>query len=402
MAKKRRIAIINADDDSARCICAAAGVADDGPQPQIFADPDAAAEYLAGAGASVVFFGIDRDPPAALAAVRKYVENRPASGKPASIVIGVTDRASSDLILDAVRSGVDEFLSPPLNEKTIRECVQNACKKKGILQAADSSNGGKVFTVFSGKGGCGKTMLATNLAYHLAQIGDATVVIVDLNLQFGNAAMFLDLQPRHTIIECLHGDGVVEDETLIRMPCKHSPRLSLIAGPDDPADSEQVHAQHIRALLSAFRQKYDFVIVDTSSNFDDFNLTALDMSDKIVLVSDTLVPAVRTTQRCLKVFEKLGYDNDKIVLVINRCDKRVGAGPKELQQAFDGPIAAFVPNAFNPVMTAVDAGLPIAEASEKSDVVSAIVELAFGLEGGEHKSQRSQGIMHKLTELIGK
>ena len=256
--------------------------------------------------------------------------------------------------------------------------------------------------VLLGHGGCGKTTLVTNLAYHLAQINDASVVIVDLNLQFGNAAAFLDLQPRHTIMECLHGDGVVEDEVLVRMPCKYSSGLSIISGPDDPADSELVRAEHIQALLAALRQKYDFIIADTASSFDERNLAALDISDKIVLLSDTLVPSVRATQRCLKVFERLGYENDKVILVANRFDRRVGAGLKQLEQALGRPLNALVPNASDPVMNSVDAGLPIAEVSEKSDVVAAIEELAFKLAGSESEFKRSRGLFRKITELVGK
>jgi len=402
MAGKKRIAIVNTDDDSARAICLAAGIGEGKPQVQEFADPEATAEHLAEAGVSVVFFGIDQNSDAALAAVKKYTENVARSVGGRGAVIGIADHASSDLLLEAVRAGVDEFLTPPLDEKGIREAVRNACRKKGILQSDNSSSNGSIFTIFSGKGGCGKTMLATNLAYHLARINDALVVIVDLNLQFGNAATFLDLQPRHTIMECLHGDGVVEDEVLVRMPCKHSSGLSIIPGPDDPADSELVRAEHIHALLAALRQKYDFVIADTASSFDERNLAALDIAEKIILLSDTLVPSVRATQRCLKVFEKLDYENGKVILVANRYDKRVGAGPKELEQAFGRPVDALVPNGFDPVMNSVDAGLPIAEVSEKSDVVAAIEELAFKLAGAEDEFRPSRGLFRKITELVGK
>ena len=398
MAKKRKIAIVNIDGDSARAIRRAAGIGNDGPEAQTFADAPAAAEYLAGAGASVVFFGIDQDSNTSLQAIRKYTESDSRSA-----VIGIAERIPSELLLDAVRAGVDEFATPPLDDERIRESVRNACRKKGILQPNGSPAGGKVLTVFSGKGGSGKTMLATNLAYHLRLIGGASVIVVDLNLQFGNAAMFLDLQPRHTIIDCLRGDSVVEDEILVRMPCTHSSGLSLLSVPDDPADSDQVRPEHVQALLQALRKRYDFVIADTSSSFDELNLAALDVSDRIILVSDTLVPSVRNTQRCLRVFEKLDYDDEKIVLVVNRCDRRVGSKPKELQQAFGRPVAAFVPNDFETVMNSVDAGLPVAETAEKSAVVAALQELAISLVGGDAQQQLSTtGIFRKLTVLIGK
>jgi pilus assembly protein CpaE len=398
MAKRRKIAIINTDGDSARAICRAAGIGDDGSEAQTFAEAGAAAEFLAGAGVSVVFFGIDQDSDATLQAIQKYTQ-----GNSRAAVIGITDRVSSELLLEAVRAGVDEFVTAPLDDKRIRESVRNACRKKGILQPDGPAAGGKVFTVFSGKGGCGKTMLATNLAYHLTRIDNASVIVADLNLQFGNAATFLDLQPRYTIIDCLRGDGVVEDEMLVRMPCKHSSGLSIISVPDDPADSDQVRPEHVQALLEALRRRYDFVIADTSSSFDELNLAALDVSDKIILVSDTLVPSVRNTERCLRVFEKLGYDGEKIALVINRCDKRVGSRPKELQQAFGRPIAAFVPNDFETVMNSVDAGLPVAETAEKSAVVAAIRSLALSLAGCDGQKEFSTtGIFRKLSVLIRK
>jgi len=393
--KKRRIALINTDDESARAICAAAGIAEP-VEPDSLPTPDAAAAYLAESGACVMFVGLEHNTDEALAAVQAYRSNATQSA-----IIAVSDRVSSEMLLQAVHAGVDEFLTKPLNSKSIREAVENACRKRGVC-LHETSGGGKVFTIFSGKGGCGKTMLATNLAYHLAQLDDGRVVTVDLNLQFGNAATFLDLQPRHTIMDCIHRDEVVEDEVLVRMPCQHASGLSVLPGPADPADAELLRPEHITALLEAFRRLYDFVLVDTSSNFDERCLAALDVSDKIILLSDTLVPSVRNTQRCAHVFEKLGYDPDRLMLVINRWDKRVGAGPKELQQAFDLPIAGVVPNDFSPVMSAVDAGLPVAEVAERSEVVTAIEKLARRLAGDQDNNHHDAGLLGKLTALIGK
>jgi len=121
------------------------------------------------------------------------------------------------MLLEAIRAGVDEFLTPPLNDNNIRECIRNICRRKGLIQQDASNGDGKVFTVFSGKGGCGKTLLVTTLAHQLAHIEGKSVVVLDLNLQFGSAATFLDLQPRHTVIDCLRADGSVEDEVLTKM-----------------------------------------------------------------------------------------------------------------------------------------------------------------------------------------
>jgi pilus assembly protein CpaE len=162
----------------------------------------------------------------------------------------------------------------------------------------------------------------------------------------------------------------------------------------------------VQALLDSLRQKFDYVIVDTASNFDECNLAALDMSDKIILVSDSLVPSVQNSQRCLRIFDKLGYDQEKMVLVVNRCDKRIGAGPGELQQALKKQIAAFIPNDFSPVMSSVDAGLPVAEVSEKSEVVEAIDKLAEYIaaddESRGEESPHPQGLFKRLTDLIAK
>ena len=396
MSKKRIIALVNTDDDSAGAIRAAAGIAEP-VEPESLPTPQEAAAYLSESGACVLFVGIDHGVEEALAAVR---ECRTAT--PQSAIIAVGGAVSSEVLLLAVRAGVDEFLTTPLNTGSIRDAVLNACRRRGICQRESSRGGGKVFAIFSGKGGCGKTMLATNLAYHLAQIDDGRVVTLDLNLQFGNAATFLDLQPRHTIMDCFHRDEIVEDEVLVRMPCQHSSGLSVLPGPLDPADAELIRPEHVTALLDSLRRLYDFVIVDTASNFDERCLAALDASDKIVLLSDTLVPSVRNTQRCMQVFEKLGYDPERLSLVVNRWDKRVSAQPKELQQAFDLPIASIVPNDFGPVMSAVDAGLPVAEVAERSEVVIAISKLARDLAGGEHAAQRASGLFGKLTALIGK
>ncbi|HUS59404.1 MAG TPA: AAA family ATPase [Planctomycetota bacterium] len=400
MTRKIKMAIINADDDCTRAIGHAAGLSGEQEHEAVeLADAPTVAGYLAEQRPTVVFFGIPADAAsestaATLTAIKQFSE---AGSRTA--VIGIARQVSSATLLDAVRAGVDEFLTPPLNDATIRECIHNVCRKKGIIQSGGSHSGGKVFTVFSGKGGCGKTLIVTSLAHQLAQVEGRSVVVLDLNLQFGNAATFLDLQPRHTVIDCLHNDTVVEDEVLMKMPCRHASGVAVISGPEDPADSEQFSPEHTHALVEALKRKFDYVVIDTLSNFDDHNLTALDMADRIVLVTDTLVPSVRNTQRCLKVFSKLNYDPAKIVLVVNRLDKSVGAGAKELQQAFHTPIEVFIPNEFSTVMSAVDAGQPIADTAQKSAVVDAVRQLVQCLveENSEQPQQRQQNWLRKFS-----
>jgi len=401
MNKTYRIAIVNADAESAEAVRQAAEIGDSKPENFALDEPDAVVQFLDKNAPMVVFFGIDEQPEAALDIVRTYTQ---AHAK--SAVVAITNRASSELLLEAVRAGVEEFLTPPLDVRSVREAARNVCRKKGFMQADSSGGEGKLITFFSGKGGCGKTILAVNLACELAALEDLKqnsmheVVLVDLSLQFGNAATLLDLQPKHSILDCIDNGGV-DEELLSRLVCRHQSGVCLIPGPDDPADAEQVRPEQVQALLHALRKRYSFVIVDTSSRFDEHNLSALDMSDKIILVTDSLVPSVRNTQRCLAVFSKLGYDLEKLILIVNRFDKRVGAGRKELQQAFDLPIAAFLPNEFNAVMNAVDTGVPLAEVASKSEVAQAVKRLALTLAGTIDVPEET-GWLTKLTTLLGK
>jgi len=362
-----------------------------GQEAQSFADASALAEHLAREEPSIVFFGVGCDGSPALDAIRQSLA---ALARPAGF-IAVTETMPPELLIEAMRAGVDEFLTPPLTDKTIRECVHNVGRKKGISGPGPSAGAGKIITVFSGKGGCGKTMLITSLAHQLTLM-EQSVVIVDLNLQFGNVATFLDLQPRHTIMDCVARDGKVDEEMLTRIPVRHASGLAVIPGPEDPADSEQLKPEHTHALLDGLRRKFDFVIVDTLSIFDEHNLTALDIADQIILLTDSLVPSVRNTQRCLKVLAKLNYDQDKIMLVVNRVDRNVGASPKELQQAFEQQVSVFIPNEFATVMNSVDAGLPLTESAPKSGVVAAIRQLAKQLADARSQGRGSQSWLKKL------
>ncbi|HUW32397.1 MAG TPA: hypothetical protein VM223_12365, partial [Planctomycetota bacterium] len=122
----------------------------------------------------------------------------------------------------------------------------------------------------------------------------------------------------------------------------------------------------------------------------------LDIADQIILLTDSLVPSVRNTQRCLKVLAKLNYDQDKIMLVVNRVDRNVGASPKELQQAFEQQVSVFIPNEFATVMNSVDAGLPLTESAPKSGVVAAIRQLAKQLADARSQGRGSQSWLKKL------
>jgi len=179
--------------------------------------------------------------------------------------------------------------------------------------------------------------------------------------------------------------------------------VAVICGPEDPAESDQFRPEHTHAIIESLRRKYDYTVIDTLSNFDEHNLTALDMADRILLVTDTPVPSVRNTQRCLKVFTKLNYDPEKVLLVVNRLDKSVGAGQKELQQAFQMPVNVFIPNEFAIVMGAVDAGQPVAETTEKSAVVAAVKQLVQSLVGEAPEAPQRQHWLKKfsLAGMIG-
>jgi pilus assembly protein CpaE len=268
------------------------------------------------------------------------------------------DKTDADLILRCMRAGAKEFLSTPIESQQLFSAIERVSKVHAVVNR-EKKRFGKLFTFFSAKGGTGSTVISTNFAVNLMDQTKKPSILVDLDLQLGEVSLFLGIKPAFNIVDVADNIHRMDDALLKGFVKKHSSGLDVLAAPDSLEKVESIGAPQVAQILQFLKNSYDYVIVDTSNTFDDYTVSALDQSTTIFLISNTDLPSLRNAQRCLSIFERMGYKKDKIKLLINRYQKSLEIRSKDIEETLNFPVYWFFPNDWPTVMNAVNRGAPL-------------------------------------------
>lgn len=288
-----------------------------------------------------------------------------------------------EMMKACMEAGVRDFLERPFGPEQIREILE---KHKMALSTDDVAGDrtGRIVTVFSNKGGVGKTTIAVNLALALSETIGRPVALVDLNLQLGDITTFLDLEPKQTIVDIARNIGRVDaaylEGSLAQFRAKGG-TVYVLADPLHVEDAEEVTAEQINAVLTVLRATFEYVIIDTTTSFDSKTLTALDLADYIMLVAMVNLPSIRSSQRLLSLFERLGYDTQKIKLVVNRYMAGEDITIEDVEETLEHPVFWKIPNNYSVVMSAINRGIPISMVENSKSMEKSFLELAHKLSG---------------------
>ncbi len=288
-----------------------------------------------------------------------------------------------DTIKACMEAGVRDFLERPFQAADVRALLD---KHRGALMTnhAEGDQTGRIVTVFSNKGGLGKTTIAVNLAMALSETIGRPVALVDLNLQLGDITTFLDVEPKQTIVDIARNIGRVDaaylEGSLAQYTCKNS-KVYVLADPLHVEDAEEVTADQINAVLTVLRSSFAYVVIDTTTSFDTKTLAALDLADQILLVSMVNLPSIRSSQRLLNLFQRLGYDEQKIKLIVNRHMPGEEITIEDVEETLEHPVFWKIPNSYNVVMTSINRGIPIALVEHGKNLEKNFLELAHKITG---------------------
>jgi pilus assembly protein CpaE len=296
--------------------------------------------------------------------------------RPAVGVLLLRHRVDVTTLSQALRSGIREVVAAE-DQPALAEAVRHSRELTARLSGGVAGGGprGHVVTVFSAKGGVGKTTLATNLAVQLTGAG-ARTLLVDLDLSFGDVAISLQLLPVSTIADALTMSGHVDSQGLASLVTKHDASgLHVLCAPSDPSDADRIPATLVGELLKVAAMDYDYVVVDTPPSFTEHVLTACDVSDALVLIATLDIPAVKNLRIALDTLDELGNPDDSRIIVLNRSDTKVGLRAEDVVTAIKRPIAVSVPNSLT-VPATVNKGVPIVLDEPRHPVSLAVAELA--------------------------
>lgn len=302
--------------------------------------------------------------------------------RPALGVILLRHRVDSPILAEALRSGMREVVEARdltgLSQAVLRaQIVAEAMMKSQESGGGDTGRRGNQVTVFSTKGGVGKSLVATNVAVALADQGQS-VCLVDLDIHSGDVAIMLQLTPSHQLNDLVAFAGVIDEGAVSSLLTEHSPGLAVIAAPIKIDSPDQASSEDIAKLLEQLKVMFDVVVVDTSGIFDDNALVALDRSDTLVLVGTLDIPALKGLKLATGTLDLLNYPRETWRFVLNRADAKVGLSVKEFEETL-GLQADCQLASSREVLAAVNRGEAIVQAYPSHPNSKALVAFAEAL-----------------------
>lgn len=297
--------------------------------------------------------------------------------RPALSVILVRQRVDATILGEALRSGMREVVE----ERDLTGLSQAVRRGHSLYDAltiahagSQEKPGGRLITVFSAKGGVGKTTVSTNVAVALSVLG-YRVCLVDLDLGSGDVAITLQLAAVNTIVDALAISGDVGPEDLAPLLTKYSENLSTLLAPNAPELNGSIGRHLIGNILATLKQSFDYVVVDTPPAFDDHVLQAFDESDVLLLLLTLDIPALKNLKITLETLNLLNCPREKYRIVLNRADSKVGLTAAEVERTLKTRMSAAIPSS-REVPASVNRGEPIVTSQPRHPVSQIIMTMA--------------------------
>ena len=329
---------------------------------------------------------------------------RLAAELPTSPVIIMSVQGERDYLRRAMQAGAREYLIKPFSHDELVAAIRRVHQleqKKGAFaprmpepEAARPAAAGNVIVVFSGKGGVGKTLLATNLAVALATETRSRVALVDLDLQFGDVGVMLNMNHSRSITDVVEAGEGLESEMFNEILGTGPGGIRVMLAPISPELADLITADHIRVVMAELRKSFDYVVVDTSSHLAEFNLEVIEMAQRVLVVTALTIPAIKDAKLSLKVLESLNVDSGSVLLVVNQSDGHSDFNRDSIEQNLRHPVSAQLPYEPKVVSEAVTRGSPFITLHPDSsisrsvrDIVSTIAPepAAVGADGEKRK-----------------
>lgn len=294
---------------------------------------------------------------------------------PHTQIIILSVQSEGDYVRRAMRAGARDFIAkPPSGDELVAAIRSSAERAKdqrtkmarpsaAIPMMPGGVGGparpeGKLITVYSAKGGVGCTMLATNFALGL-HTQDTPTVIVDGNLQFGDVAVFLNLQVKNSMLDMAARADDFDSEIVEEVLIVHESGLRVLAAPPRPEMADEITADQVRKVLQYLKRNFPYVVVDTSSTMDDVTLAVLDLSDILVAVATPDIPAIKDARLLLDLLTVLEFPRTKVVFVLNKMDRKTGITAEAVSENLKHPVDGEVPFDERVVTASINRGVPI-------------------------------------------
>jgi pilus assembly protein CpaE len=297
--------------------------------------------------------------------------------------IFVASEVDAVLLRSAMRAGVADVIALADIDTELSSSIARALKLSGranpgfAAQGEETGRQGRVITVFSTKGGVGKSVLSTNIAVALQKTTKSHVAILDLDLEFGDVGIMLGIKPRRTLFDAVQAFDRLDADMLEGFMETHPTGVKVMLAPLSPEDADAISAARVAHVIKLMRDIFDYVIIDTSP-------AALDRSDLVYIITMMDVASIKNTRISLKKLGQLGYNHGSLRLVLNRSDSKVLLQPDEVERAIGSRIDAHIPSD-RCVPRSVNKGVPVVLDVPKCDVSRSIMKIVESIAAADNK-----------------
>jgi len=310
------------------------------------------------------------------------------AASPSTEILLTAPHTESEVLLEALRAGVKEFIPQPINRAELEEALVRF-KERHKGRTPETAKRGKLLTLIGSKGSVGTTTIAVNLAISLCEVDESkSVVLVDLNPQFGDAALFLDMEPTHTMGDIAKNVARLDETFLMSALSKHVSGLHVLPSVHAIEDIGLLTPEAVERTLELLQTMFDYIIIDSGDSLADTTLAALNLSSSVYLVCNLTLPVLRNSKRLVDILMHLNYPVDNIHIAVNRYEKHTEVSIKDMEEVLGRKAAWMIPNDYTATMNAINKGQPLASIASRADVTKNFRRFAQDLMTEDHKENK--------------
>lgn len=322
--------------------------------------------------------------------------------RPRSVIVLLTDNLTPEILQKSIQAGVHYFLPYTSTSDKIVPQIKAVHTKEStrLLAMENTSNVARkscVIMVLGTKGGIGKTTFAVNLAIKLTKL-KRKVALLDFDMQFGDASTYLGIESKDTLAELLQEQAYPTIDIIRKYITMHKSGVNLLCAPGSPEFADGISAPQIDKVISTLRTYYDYIILDTTSSFNEINLTCIDVSNIIMFVSGVDISSLKNTKKGLSLLESL-QAKEKVKIIINK-EAQLGINIADIEKTLGYPVFFSIPYDFKISMTALNKGVPFAMEYSSNPLNKGYEMLASTIDGKSYDKTSESNTKLKFLDNI--
>jgi pilus assembly protein CpaE len=327
-----------------------------------------------------------------------------ANEVPQSLIIVVSVQGEQEYLRRAMLAGAKDYLVKPCQGdellKGIRNIYERGQKRREMFVPTPQKSAlGKVVTIFSTKGGVGKTTIAINMGVALGFDKGRKVSILDMDLQFGDVAVLLNLIAKKTIVDLVENIETLDGKILDECMTNYTDNVNVLAAPLLPEQADMVLIGHIATIINELRYHYDYIIIDTATVFNEILFNILDLSDLVIVVTSHDLPALKNVKICLRTLDSLNYSEDKIKVILNRAKSLGGIKIKNFEDLIQRGIMEYLPSDGKTVIGSINQGIPFVINEPDTAIAKSIMNIVNYITDGDEKKVIANSINKPESEI---